>query len=111
MDELTTLKITNSAPNHSVLGTLNGLAQTLSAAGRAAGPFLSGGLYSLATHVKPKGELLAWGVFGGIAFLGWLASFGIRGEGLESEGWEEESAEQDDEDAEDSDNSAGVGRR
>jgi hypothetical protein len=50
-------------------------------------------------------------VFGGIAFLGWLASFGIRGEGLESEGWDEESAEQDDEDAEDSDNSAGVGRR
>ncbi|TGO87638.1 hypothetical protein BPOR_0213g00090 [Botrytis porri] len=35
------LLITNSAPNHGVLGTLNGLAQTLSAAGRAAGPFLS----------------------------------------------------------------------
>eukprot|EP00249_Psilotum_nudum_P033702 c51349_g1_i1 orf=2-226(+) len=29
------LLITNSAPNHTVLGALNGLAQTLSAAGRA----------------------------------------------------------------------------
>ncbi|KAI9838858.1 MAG: hypothetical protein M1819_004065 [Sarea resinae] len=85
------LLITNSAPNHSVLGTLNGLAQTLSAAGRAAGPFLSGGLFSLATNVKPKGEALAWGVFGGVAFVGLLMSFGIRGQGLEAEGWDEES--------------------
>ncbi|TVY41056.1 putative peptide/nitrate transporter [Lachnellula subtilissima] len=95
------LLITNSAPNHSVLGTLNGLAQTLSAAGRAAGPFLSGGLFSLATNVRPKGEALAWGVFGGIAFLGWLASFGIRGGDLESGEWDEESGSQDDEDEDD----------
>ncbi|MCJ1364537.1 hypothetical protein MMC16_003648 [Acarospora aff. strigata] len=84
------LLITNSAPNHSVLGTLNGLAQTLSAAGRAAGPFLSGGLFSIATHIKPKGEALAFGVFGGIAFIGFLLSFGIRGEGLETDGDDEE---------------------
>lgn len=74
------------------MGTLNGLAQTLSAAGRAVGPFLSGGLFSLATGVKPKGEALAWGIFGGIAFLGFLGSFGIRGESLESEEWDEEEA-------------------
>ncbi|KAK3066718.1 hypothetical protein LTS18_001534, partial [Coniosporium uncinatum] len=60
------LLITNSAPNHQVLGTLNGLAQTLSAAGRAAGPFLSGSLFTAATKVTPKGEALAFGVFGGI---------------------------------------------
>ncbi|MCJ1387390.1 hypothetical protein MMC18_000233 [Xylographa bjoerkii] len=84
------LLITNSAPNHSVLGTLNGLAQTLSAAGRAAGPFLSGGLFSIATKVHPKGEALAFGVFGGIAFLGCLGSFGIRGSDLEDESWDEE---------------------
>ncbi|KAI9786308.1 MAG: hypothetical protein M1816_008049 [Peltula sp. TS41687] len=82
--------ITNSAPNHSVLGTLNGIAQTLSAAGRAIGPFLSGGLFSISTHVKPKGELLAWGVFGGVAFVGFLMSFGIKSPQLEAEGWEEE---------------------
>jgi hypothetical protein len=48
------------------------LAQTLSAAGRAAGPFLSGGLFTIATKVKPKGEALAFGVFGGISFIGFL---------------------------------------
>jgi hypothetical protein len=81
-------QITNSAPNHNVLGTLNGLAQTLSAAGRAVGPFVSGGLFSLATKVRPKGEALAFGVFGGIAFIGFLLSFGIRSPNLEAEGWE-----------------------
>ncbi|KAH8811631.1 major facilitator superfamily domain-containing protein [Xylogone sp. PMI_703] len=102
------LLITNSAPNHSVLGTLNGLAQTLSAAGRAVGPFLSGGLFTLATTVRPKGEALAWGVFGGIAFLGWIASFGIRGQSLESADWDEEegTADEDDED-DDSDDEEG----
>ena len=95
------IQITNSAPNHSVLGTLNGLAQTLSAAGRAAGPFLSGGLFSIATHIRPKGEALAFGVFGGIAFIGFLMSLGIRGEGLEAEGWEEEEGERSEDEEED----------
>ncbi|ESZ89563.1 hypothetical protein SBOR_10054 [Sclerotinia borealis F-4128] len=83
------LLITNSAPNHGVLGTLNGLAQTLSAAGRAAGPFLSGGLFTLGTRIK-NGEFLAWGVFGGIALVGFAFSWGIRGKDLESENWSEE---------------------
>jgi hypothetical protein len=72
------------------LGSLNGLAQTLSAAGRAAGPFISGSLFSAATHIEPKGEALAFGIFGGISFIGFLLSFGIRGERLEAEGWDEE---------------------
>ena len=98
-------KITNSAPNNSVLGTLNGLAQTLSAAGRAVGPFFAGGLFSLATHVEPKGEALAFGVFGGIAFVGFLMTFGIRGAKLESEGWDEEegSGEEDEEEDDEED--------
>lgn len=91
--QLTSVQITNSAPNHSVLGTLNGLAQTLSAAGRAAGPFVSGSLFTAATHVQPKGEALAFGVFGGISLVGFILSFGIRGVGLEAEGWGEESEE------------------
>ncbi|KAF2135448.1 uncharacterized protein K452DRAFT_323046 [Aplosporella prunicola CBS 121167] len=89
------LLITNSAPNHSVLGTLNGLAQTLSAAGRALGPFVSGSLFSAATNIKPKGEALAFGVFGGIAFVGFILSFGIRGVGLEAEGFGEEDTSSD----------------
>ena len=72
------------------MGSLNGLAQTLSAAGRAAGPFISGSLFSAATHIEPKGEALAFGIFGGISFIGFLLSFGIRGERLEAEGWDEE---------------------
>jgi hypothetical protein len=79
-----------------VLGTLNGIAQTISAAGRAAGPFLSGGLFTIATRVHPKGEALAWGVFGGIAYAGWLVSFGIKGEDLESADWEESSVQDED---------------
>ncbi|KAK0913924.1 hypothetical protein LTR91_012022 [Friedmanniomyces endolithicus] len=88
------LLITNSAPSHAVLGTLNGLAQTLSAAGRAVGPFVSGSLFSYATKVRPKGEALAFGVFGGVAFLGCLLSFGIRGADLEADGWEEEEGDE-----------------
>ncbi|KAL8871801.1 MAG: hypothetical protein Q9174_002439 [Haloplaca sp. 1 TL-2023] len=97
------LLITNSAPNHSVLGTINGLAQTLSAAGRAVGPFLSGALFSAATHIKPKGEALAFGVFGGITFVGFLMSFGIRGEGLEAEGFSDEEDESEDDDSDGAD--------
>ncbi|KAK4117902.1 MFS general substrate transporter [Canariomyces notabilis] len=78
------LLITNSAPSHETLGTLNGIAQTLSAAGRSVGPFLSGSIFTLSTRVRPKGEALAWGIFAGITLGGWLGSFAIRGRGLES---------------------------
>ncbi|KAI0428013.1 major facilitator superfamily transporter [Xylaria sp. FL1042] len=90
------LLITNSAPSHASLGTLNGMAQTLSAAGRSVGPFLSGALFTASTHVHPKGEGLAWGIFAGIAFCGWLATYAIRGAGLEStdDGFEEHEDEE-----------------
>lgn len=95
------LQITNSAPNHAVLGALNGLAQTLSAAGRAVGPFFSGGLFSLTAKIQPKGEALAFGVFGAISFIGFIMSFGIRGQSLEAEGWGESSDDGDKSDDED----------
>lgn len=94
---LTYWKITNSAPNHNVLGTLNGLAQTLSAAGRAAGPFISGSLFTAATKIQPKGEALPFGLFAGISLLGFFLSFGIRGENLEAEGWSEDEDDEDEE--------------
>ena len=84
-----------------MLGRLNGLAQSLSAAGRAAGPFLSGGLFTIATKVKPKGEALAFGLFGGVAFLGFLLSFGIRSPDLEADGWDDDDDESDKSDDED----------
>lgn len=92
------LLITNSAPSHETLGTLNGIAQTLSAAGRSVGPFLSGGLFTLSTQLEPKGEVLAWGLFAGIALVGWLGTLLIRGGGLESADWMGEDGE-DDEDS------------
>ncbi|KAF4965672.1 hypothetical protein FSARC_6567 [Fusarium sarcochroum] len=82
------LLITNSAPSHSSLGSLNGMAQTLSALGRSFGPFVSGGLFSLSTGIRPKGEALAWSIFGGLAILGWVSSLFIRRDGLESDDWQ-----------------------
>ncbi|RFU80213.1 mfs transporter [Trichoderma arundinaceum] len=87
------LLITNSAPSHASLGTLNGVAQTLSALGRSIGPFASGGLFTLSMGIHPKGEALAWSLFGGLAFLGCVGSFFIRGDGLESDDWYGEDGE------------------
>ncbi|KAJ4385929.1 hypothetical protein N0V85_007969 [Neurospora sp. IMI 360204] len=100
------LLITNSAPSHESLGTLNGIAQTLSAAGRSVGPFISGGLFTLTNHVRPKGEAIAWGVFAGVALLGWFGTLMIRGRELESADWqgeEEDEQDNDEEAAHDSD--------
>ncbi|PSK33501.1 hypothetical protein B9Z65_7388 [Elsinoe australis] len=95
------LLITNSAPNHAVLGSLNGLAQTLSAGGRAVGPFISGALFTASVHVKPKGEAVAFGVFGGVLFIAFLLSWGIRGENLEADGESEESDDESDDTSDD----------
>lgn len=76
------LLITNAAPKPSTLGTLNGLAQTLSAGGRAVGPLASGGLFTVGTGLK-NGEFLAWFVFGGIALVGLVCSVTLRGGNLE----------------------------
>ena len=56
----------------------------------------------MSTHINPKGEALAFGVFSGVTFIGFLLSFGIRGENLEAEGFDEEegSVEGNDEDEE-----------
>jgi hypothetical protein len=106
-------QITNSAPNHNVLGTLNGLAQTLSAAGRAAGPFVSGSLFTAATKIRPKGEVLPFGIFAGISLLGFCMSFGIRGAGLEDDSWSDESEDEDEEEdiGEDSNEQTGLIRK
>lgn len=66
---------------------LNGPAQSISTTGRAVGPLLSGSLFTIATKVKAKGEALTIGVFGGVAFLGFLLSFSIRSPDLEAERW------------------------
>lgn len=57
-------------------------------------------------HVRPKGEVLAFGIFGGIASIGFLMSFGIRDQSLEAEGWDEEEGSNGDEDDDENDSSA-----
>jgi hypothetical protein len=96
---LTPFQINNSAPSHEVLGTLNGIAQSLSAAGRSVGPFLSGALFTVSARVQPKGEALAWGLFAGVALVGWVGTFFIRRQGLESADWEGDDGQGTDEEA------------
>ena len=61
----------------------------------------------MTTNVNPKGEAVAFGVFGAIAVMGCLIAFGIRGEKLEAEGFDDEGSEDsDDEDDEDDENDA-----
>lgn len=78
------LLITNASPKAGTLGTLNGAAQTLSAAGRAVGPFVSGALFSVG-YSKNGGEVIAWGTFGGVAVLGLGLSFLLRWPKFESD--------------------------
>ena len=58
----------------------------LSAGGRTVGPFLSGGLFSLAAESPTRGPALTFGIFAALSFIGFLASLGIRGKKLEAEG-------------------------
>lgn len=46
--------------------------------------------------VRPKGEALAWCLFGGMAILGWTGSFFIHADKLESDEWQAEHASDDD---------------
>ncbi|PHH67940.1 hypothetical protein CDD82_980 [Ophiocordyceps australis] len=78
------LLITNSCPSNASLGTLNGVAQTLSALGRSIGPLLSGSLFTLSTTVHPHGEALVWSVFAALALAGWCASLAIHPDRLET---------------------------
>ena len=64
---------------------------------------MSGGLFTIATKVQPKGEALAFGVFGGVALVGFLLSFGIRSPSLEAEGWESGSEDDESDKSEDED--------
>lgn len=45
---------------------------------------MSGGLFSAASRIKYKGEALPFGIFAGIAIVGFFLSWGIRDECLEA---------------------------
>ncbi|KAL8922743.1 MAG: hypothetical protein Q9172_003458 [Xanthocarpia lactea] len=64
----TTILLTNSAVSLRVLGTLNGVATSVSAIGRATGPALSGVMFE--TGSKKGWAILPWWVLAGFAILG-----------------------------------------
>lgn len=74
--------VNNSSPHPSVLGTLHGIAQSVSSATRTIGPVLVGYLYGLGLS---KGHVgLAWWVMAGISLLGALTGRWVReGDGHE----------------------------
>ena len=48
---------------------------------------VSGALFTAAENIHPKGEALAWGLFAGISFVGFVGTLAIRSDGLESDDW------------------------
>ncbi|SLM34019.1 mfs general substrate transporter [Lasallia pustulata] len=98
----TTILLTNSAVSLRVLGTLNGVATSVSAIGRAAGPAIGGATFSWG--VKRGYVILPWWTLALLAALGavpvfWLVEmegFGEGEAGDEEDGEEEEEEQVDD---------------
>lgn len=76
-----------------MLGRLNGLAQTLSAAGRSVSPLVAGSLFSLSSRMPFKGELLPFTALAGVSIFGLVLSCGIRDPRLEGQDWDGPEAE------------------
>jgi hypothetical protein len=68
-----TIMLTNSAPSLRVLGTINGLATSVSAVGRAAGPALGGGLFTWG--VKHGYVIVPFWALSAFAFLAAIPTF------------------------------------
>ena len=96
----TTILLTNSAVSMRVLGTLNGVATSISAIGRAAGPAIAGWTFSIG--VSKGYVILPWWTLAGFALLGaitpwWLIEMDGFGGGDDIEDEEEEILEDDNE--------------
>ncbi|KAL9601815.1 MAG: hypothetical protein Q9219_002305 [cf. Caloplaca sp. 3 TL-2023] len=87
----TTILLTNSTVSMRILGTVNGVATSVSAIGRATGPAIGGAMFEIG--VMNGWAILPWWVLAGFAILGampvwWLVEmegFGGREEGGEDE--------------------------
>jgi len=90
----TTILVNNASPHPSILGTMHGIAQSLSSAGRAIGPSLGGALYGLGLRKGVVGAV--WWGLSGVAIMNCVASNWVKeGDGHEIvlEGDEEAEAE------------------
>lgn len=97
----TTILLTNSAVSLRVLGTLNGVATSVSALGRAAGPAIGGGTFSWG--VKRGYVILPWWTLAFLSALGaipvfWLVEMDGFG-GAEASDSEDEDDDEEDVDA------------
>ncbi|KAH8878627.1 MFS general substrate transporter [Thozetella sp. PMI_491] len=79
-----TILVNNCTPHPSVLGTLHGVAQSVSSMARTIGPMLCGYLYGLGLARGVVGAV--WWGLSGVAFCGFLASWWVR-EGNGHEIW------------------------
>lgn len=86
--------VNNSSPHPSVLGTVHGIAQSVSSATRTIGPVLMGWLYGVGLNKGMVG--LAWWCMAGVAVLGAIAGRWLR-EGDGHEIWLEEDGEREEE--------------
>ncbi len=78
----TTILVNNASPHPSVLGTMHGVAQSLSSAGRTIGPTVGGALYGLGLRKGVVGAVF-WGL-SGIAVANCVASLWVKeGDGHE----------------------------
>ncbi|KFY47696.1 hypothetical protein V495_01869 [Pseudogymnoascus sp. VKM F-4514 (FW-929)] len=89
-----TIMLTNSAASLRLLGTLNGVATSVSSIGRAAGPFFAGAAF---TWGLEKGYVIvAWWMLGCIAILGAIPIFML----VEMDGFNRASDDEDESDDE-----------
>ncbi|EMC99751.1 hypothetical protein BAUCODRAFT_63253 [Baudoinia panamericana UAMH 10762] len=87
----TAILVNNSSPHPSVLGTVHGIAQTVSSATRTVGPALMGWIYGIGLQHGVVGT--AWWSMTGIAVVGAFASLWVR-EGSGHEIWLEGEMEE-----------------
>ncbi|KAK0277128.1 hypothetical protein LTR91_000414 [Friedmanniomyces endolithicus] len=78
----TAILVNNSSPHPSVLGTVHGIAQTVSSATRTVGPVVAGWAYGVGLENGVVG--LAWWGLAGVAVVGAVAGRWVR----EGSGWE-----------------------
>lgn len=71
-----TILLTNSAASLKVLGTLNGVATSISALGRAAGPALAGATFSLGADIGYM--ILPWWTLAAIAVIGAIPAWWLE---------------------------------
>lgn len=87
-----TIMITNSAESLRVLGTINGIATSLAAVGRAVGPAIGGGLFSWG--VKRGYVIVPFWTLSALSFLAVIPTFWL----VEGEGFGDDSEAEDDAD-------------